>query len=356
MIIGPKQPDENIAAYYASTFAMQLLLCAVLAALIGAGSAILVLWFPSVVPASIILPLLLTVLFSQIQDYLRRYSFTVHSLTKPFLQDTTRYTVQLGLLWAASAGLFGWKLDVPSGLWICAVAAAVSSVLFWQSLPGWSVARGEVVKSAQRNLSFAGWQLGSALLQWLSSSILSLISGALLGVAAVGALRASQTLLGVTNIFFQAAENIVPQIASRRFVKSGKAGLRFLVWRLFIAGNVVTIAALLVLGIPGEAWLSTIFGPAYRGYGFVVSGLAVGLVLAGGAAPLRYALSTIEDARGIFLGYAVSALASVLSSYTLIATFGLYGALASFIASQAIMLAVFWVLARSVLKREEHPA
>jgi hypothetical protein len=70
-------------------------------------------------------------------------------------------------------------------------------------------------------LEMSRWLTGSALLTWTSSNLFVIAAPVYYGAAAAGVLKASQNLMGVTHVWFQGLDNVVPVETARRLREGG---------------------------------------------------------------------------------------------------------------------------------------
>ena len=338
MSVGPKQPPAEAPAWYAATFLQQLALAGVLSVAMAAvwlADALLAFGWNWIALAG---PLALCVPVIQVQDFLRRYNFVLKRPGIVFASDCVRNGGQLVLLVVLlQAG--PPNADVSLVLLAIAICALGGIGVFAVSMPPLCWGRAQFGRVARHHARLSGWLLGSSLLQWLSGQLFIIVGGAMLGAAAVGAMKAAQNLVAVTHVFFQAADNIVPPRAARIFHRDGQAGLDRFVRILLLAGGAVTALVCLTLAVPAQWWLRLLFGPEYADYGWLVAAFAVSYLLWALSMPLRYAFVTIENTRPIFSGYVLTSLFTVVGCYPMIDWLGLQGAMAGIIATQAIMLA-----------------
>jgi O-antigen/teichoic acid export membrane protein len=74
------------------------------------------------------------------------------------------------------------------------------------------------------------WQHGrnllpSYLLEWVRTQGFIILGGLLIGVQAVGAIRAAQNIMGPLNVFYQAIDNIFPIEGAKRLANEGKKSM-----------------------------------------------------------------------------------------------------------------------------------
>ncbi len=338
--IGPKQPAADLPAYYGAVIAQQAVfsLCAfaVLFATIEASPLV----FPDWGLGGLGLPLASAAVAFQCQDFLRRYLFTRGRAAHAFVNDGVRYFGQLAILtWLFLS--FPDRRESESALWVIAGAAAAAAChgVFLVERMAW--APGALRATAARHWHFSRWLAGSAAMQWVTANLFLLAAGALLGTAAVGALRAAQTLLGPCNILFQGLDNVVPARAAWHFQHGGKAALVGYMKKIGLVFGLVTTAIAAVAAVASDFWIGLAYGGEYVGYGYLVQWYAVMYVVALITLPLRAGLRAIEHTQAIFWGHLWMTLFSVIFSYPLIKYFDLPGVVIGMLVIYVILITAF---------------
>ncbi|MFB8791752.1 MAG: hypothetical protein U7123_23640 [Potamolinea sp.] len=124
MSIAPQaSSDVERTNYFQGIFTLQLLFSFILSlivAVLGIGADI---WVPSWKVGESILPLALSILFFQLQDWLRRYYFISGKGKAVFINDVVSYGGQIALLFLLYR--FG-KLDITNAFWAIAVSSATA--------------------------------------------------------------------------------------------------------------------------------------------------------------------------------------------------------------------------------------
>lgn len=349
MTIGPKQTAGDASAYYAVVLVHQCILAAAASGLVlllvGNGG----LFGLPEAATQLALPIALATLLVQLQEFLRRYNFTLGASERVAIADMVRYGGLIGtMLIAVTTSPKMPGVDLV--LYLVAASAGVSALTMLAGRPelqGWSQQFAAVTR---RHARFSRWAVGSALLFWTTGNIVVVAAGALLGAHAAGALKAGQALMAVTHVFFQTAESVIPPRAARIFHQGGKSALRDFTRRVMIVGAVVTGIACVLLALPGEFWLAALFGADYAGYGFLVAGFGLYYFLSACVQPLRWALQAAEATRADFIAYAAGAAFTLITCYPLVNAFGLAGAIICIIGSQALMLVWLFFQYRSFMR------
>ncbi len=327
MSIGPKQSAAELPAYYGAVILQQAVFSFFAFMVLLAAATASSLLFPDWSLGSLGLPLACAAVAFQCQDFLRRYLFARGRPAQAFINDAVRYLGQLAvLIWLFWS--FPEQRHSESALWVIAGTAAAAAFLgiFLVERIAWAP---EALRAtAVRHWRFSRWLAGSAVLQWVTANLFLLAAGALLGTAAVGALRAAQTLLGPCNILFQGLENVVPARAAWHFQHGGRAALLGYMKKVGLVFGLVTAAIAVVAAAAPEFWLGLAYGDEYVGYGYLVRWYGVIYLLAFLGVPFRAGLRAIEDTRSIFLSTALASVVGVAVVYPLLAEFEVIGAVA----------------------------
>ena len=341
MSLGPKQRGGETAPYYAAVAMHQMALCVIFGVcvmlILPLERSLGLRWMQ----ANVVVALAICVVVVQCYEFLRRYNFVIQRPRTVFLNDLLRNGLQLTTLTVWS--IYGPRVGVAGVLLAIAVCSTMGILAFLRSAPPLLSDLRGVRMIVNRHVHFSKWLVGSALLQWTTANFIVVASGVLLGPVAVGALKASQTLVGVTHVFFQAADNVLPVHAARIYEVGGQQALRAFMMRLFLVGGSGTALVCLALAIPARQWLTLLFGQGYAEYSLVVVGFACAYFLLACTMPLRFAFLAMEKTRPIFIGYIFSTIFTLFAFYPLIQLFGIYGAVSGIAITEAIMLIVLLV-------------
>ena len=279
------------------------------------------------------LPLACAAVAYNTQEFLRRYFFCVGRAVYGFKTDLLRYIGQLAAF-VVLAQLI--ELDVRTVLWVmsaCAIVAIVPYVRRFEPV-GWE--RGHLHSTILRHWKFSKWLTFGSIITWASGSIYFVIAGALLGASAVGVLKATQTLLRVSNIVFFGFDNFAPVHAARHYHEDGATALTRYLWRLAAAVLVLTCGIAIATAVAPEFWLGIAFGSEYAGYGYLVQLWAVTYLILAFNIPLRAGLCAVERTKSIFVASLLSSLFAGASAYVLVAQFELIGVIVGILATYGI--------------------
>jgi len=340
MSIGPKQSEARRLGYFGCVFTQMSAFAIASTVIVMIGAYLSGNFFPEWHISAIAIPLALATAAYQVRDFVRRYLFTRGRAFVALLFDTTTFGIQLGLLsWVAYYG----QLRVADALWIVLVSTIIGLPVIAGDVWSMSVRRKNLLVIARRHWRFSRWLGASALLQVVSSQMFLIATGLLLGTAAVGALRASQNLLGLAQILFFGLQNMIPIRAGRHFREGGVRALVRYIKRVAGALELATATIVLTFAVVPEFWLHLFFGSQFTGIGHLVRWYAVTYLVVALAFPLNAGLWALETARPIFISYVAATSFGLAAAYPLLTNFGVVGAAAGVLMTQFIMVAVLLI-------------
>ena len=193
------------------------------------------------------------------------------------------------------------------------------------------------------NLNFGKWLCFTGIFIWFNGNFLLLIATGILGNFVAGAVRAINNLFGPISILFQTIENYVPVRAANILgTKGHKSMIDYLVkqakWTFLIF-----LPISLVVSFGSGVIISALFGDSYLPYKSIIPFIITAQLLGFYVRYFNIALRTLKHTVPIFLGYAITALISVLCSNFLIKTFGFLGFGIGIILFQVTLIGfLFW--------------
>jgi O-antigen/teichoic acid export membrane protein len=339
MSIGPIQTRIKIERYIGCVFTAQLGF-AFICTLLLAGLLGIFRFRDSTVTPRLILAVISTNLSYLIQDFTRRVFFYQQRVTAALITDCISYVGQLTLVGL----LYRFRhVSVENVLWSNAFTSVLAFAVTAIYLPSPLVRSEFFLPVIRRNWQSARYLLAATLLQWTSGNFFVLIAPVFLGVSAVGAMRACQSIMNMTNVWMQGLENSLPSEASGILTSQGVPALRKYILRaLAMLGGLTLLVVGVVITAP-EFYLRIIYGSHLAGYGFVLRAFAILSLLTVVTLPLRAGLRSIEDTRPIFVGYILTTAYSILSAPLLARTFGLHGLMVGLIGTQVLLVPLLTV-------------
>ncbi|MGD0800375.1 MAG: hypothetical protein ABR906_03585, partial [Terracidiphilus sp.] len=216
--VGPKQEEKDRPSYFGAVFFQELVLVSFSFILVFVALRISSGFFPSADLQRLALPLAVSAFAYQMQDFVRRYFFVTHQSRRAFADDILSYLTQLPILFLLHRE---GHLTSATALWVMAGTSLLGLVPGWLWMEPLEFHRRQIGVVARRHWRISRWLGGSSLLQWSSSNLFVIAAPVYYGVAAAGVLRASQNLMGVTHIWFQGLDNVVPVQTARRLREGG---------------------------------------------------------------------------------------------------------------------------------------
>jgi O-antigen/teichoic acid export membrane protein len=321
MSIGPKQAEKELQQYYGAVFSQQLLwsgLCVISIFSCTWGSQFFVDWQIH----KLAVPLGATLLAVQSQDFLRRYFFVRERAALAFANDSISYLGRLLLL----VVFFKFRiLDINEVLWLIACSSGLATVIGYFKTERLIYHRTYVYKMLKKHWHFSKWLIVSALLQWTSGNFFLVAAGSILGVFAVGAIKAAQNIIGITHILFQAMENFVPSKAANAFTKEGAPGLLKYLRGISWYGGLFIAAIAFFAAIFSDFWFKCVYGNEFLNYSYLLKWFSLIYFAGFFVIPLSAGLRAIEKTKSLFSSFFLMSLVSVLLAYPLVTYFGLNG-------------------------------
>jgi O-antigen/teichoic acid export membrane protein len=332
MSIGAKQHDRDADRYFGVVVIHEMIFSCLAAVAIY----IVVIWMalPSGTPA--IVPLAAGAAGGAYlaQDFTRRCLFARLCAHAVFITDAVNQLTKLALIawiWRGRA------LDIETTFWVLAASAAVSvatgslfsGTLHFDKKQFWPITK--------RQWRSARWLTGTAIMQWATSNSPFVITGSLLGPAAVGALRAATTILGVINISREAIENILPQRAGRALATGGPPALRSLLIATALLSMGFGVLVVLALSVFGGNVLKLVYGPGFAQYGFVVGLLSLAFPLWLLNLTLICGFRALERTMPVFAAASAATALNLLLMYPAVLVFGVSGAIGVMVASDFLV-------------------
>ncbi len=347
MTIGPKFGDNNTEAssgYFNATFCQQLIFSLVAASLLALGIWLSQWFAPSWGVSELWHPFLVVTANFQVQDYLRRYFFTVQRPGLALVNDFISYGGQLlvlVMLWA------NHHLTLTNALWGIGLTSLLAIIIGFTQIKrpslklDWS--------SVSRNWQFGSWMTVSNTVQWSGSQGLILLAGVFFGPVGVGGLRAVFNLISPINVLTQGLQNYLPGTVSRiHYYSKGKGTVKYLIKLGFILVLVMSLVGL-ALTLFASNLMTLFYGSEFNKYAGLVGWQAGYIVLSGIVLPFTLFYRTIENNRKIAICMALAAPAALLTIVLLHDSLGLASIFMGLIVNQLAAI-VFLVVPTDWLK------
>ncbi len=354
MSIGPKQEEHDRSRYFGAVFFQEFVLALVCFILVFAVLLMSSRFFSHVDLHHLALPLAVSALAYQGQDFIRRYFFSIARNRCAFVDDLISYAPQLPIIFL----LHRWgHLNSTTALWAMAGTSLVGLAAGWLWIEPLKFEWQAIKSVSQRHWKISRWLTGSALLQWTSGNLFIVAAPVYYGAAAAGVLKASQNLMGVTHIWFQGLDNVVPAETALRLRKGGIASMLAYTRSILAKWGGLTLVFALILGAAPAFWLRLLYGAQMAQYGYILRLFALLYVMIFVGGPLRAGLQALEFTAPIFWSYMAMSAFAVVFAGPAAKWMGLKGSMSGLIGTQLIFQAIVasgLVIRSRKIARQEH--
>lgn len=286
----------------------------------------------------------------QLQEFGRRVLYTEGRIGSALLNDALSYggqIVALSVLWQTGS------LTGPSALYIVAVTSAAGAVLAAFQVRR-SITRGFERAPLSLTWRFGRWLGAGEVAYWIASQSFLYLAGAVVGAAASGALKASQTLLGPLSVFLAFFSTSLPI----RFARADAAGgteLHDEVKRAWAIMLPIGAAYCLLTALFARSLLHLVYGSGYARYAGTVRLIALYYLVLTAANVVVGCLSGVQRTKQVFRANACAAIFSVAGGWLLVRGFGVNGAALGLIGGVVVTLAVCAPAYRAVVDERATP-
>ncbi len=335
MSIGPKQTPSEAPAYFGAVIVQQLIFSFLAALMVFLSVKLGGIYFTDWKLDKLAVPLASALFFFLLQDFLRRYFFTRGKAATAFINDIVSYLGQLLLL----GGLTKiYQLDGAIALWIIALTSAVAVIVGILTLGTVTFDRTLYWPVTVRHWQSSSWITVSGLLQWVGSQGVIAITGAMLGAASLGGIRAVLNLVAPVNIIMQAMQNTLPVGASKALHNQGHEGLVRYLKRQTINIVIVVSAISLLATVFSGMLIELIYGQSFVAFSYLVKWQSLYVILGALIAPLLIYFRAIERTRSFFSCAAVATIFSLTAMMLFIKRFQEGAVYAGLLCNQVVML------------------
>jgi len=337
MSIGPKQARDDRPTYYGAVFFQELVLVSLCFVVVLAGVRIFGGDFGTVDVRHLAFPLAMAAFAYQMQDFVRRYFFATTQGRRAFLVDLLSYVPQLPILFALHVTA---HLNSRTALWALSGTSLLGLAAGWLWVEPLRFQWPRVKAVSAHHWKISRWLGISAVLQWTSGNLFILAAPLYFGVAAAGVLKASQNLMGVTHVWFQGLDNVVPAETARRLHEKGVRPMLAYTRSILLKWGGLTLLFALIMGAAPGLWLRLVYGPQMVQYSYILRLYALLYVLIFLGGPLRAALQAIEFTVPIFWSYLAMTIFSVALAGPMAKWLKLSGVMLGLLGSQILFQSI----------------
>ncbi len=312
---------DDRSSFVRGVFGIQLIFCAVASLAATTATAIYLTLDRSGIPGGLLLPFGAAVTFFLLQDWLRRYYFTIGKAMASLWNDAISYLGQVIVLCAL---WFAHWLTINSAFWTVAATSAIAFAT-GATLERLKCNRTDTKNSWRRTRALS-IQLGIAnQMQWLVYQGAMLVGAVVAGSQAAGGVRATQNVIGPVNIAFQAMENIVPIRAAEEMRRGGIQKAAAFLFRFGTAGFFCLLLLFSAASLVSGKFLALFYGHELRIYAGVLNLQMLYFLLAWPIRQLTFLFRTMESIRPILISSILAAVMSLALVYPMVTSYGALG-------------------------------
>ncbi|HMD77936.1 MAG TPA: hypothetical protein VKG86_11245 [Terracidiphilus sp.] len=340
MSVGPKQEEKNRPSYFGAVVFQELVLVSFCFVLVFAALKVSSNYFPHADLQRLALPLAVSAFAYQMQDFIRRYFFATRQSRYALVDDALSYLTQLPILFLLHrAG----DLNSATALWVMAGTSIFGMVAGWFWMEPIEFKWEWIRAISRRHWRISRWLGASALLQWTSGNLFVIAAPVYYGAAAAGVLRASQNLMGVTHVWFQGLDNVVPVETARRLREGGVHSMLAYTRSILLKWGGLTLLFATVMAVAPGFWLRLTYGSEMAQYGYILRlyALIYFLIFVGG--PLRAGLLAMEFTVPIFWSYLAMTSFAIVFAFPMAKWLGLSGSLLGVLGTQILFQSIVGV-------------
>jgi|GEM_PF-6296305 len=190
-----------------------------------------------------------------------------------------------------------------------------------------------------------------------ANQVVAIIVAAVAGSAALGGLRAVQTLFGPAQLVAASGDSVSLPTASRQYASGGHRGLTSFQLRYGTILAVVLGLYALPLWVAHTTIIRVVLGPRFLPYGNLMLPLALALVMTAGSTSGSLGLRAVLAGRQLAAVETSASVVQIATIATLLHFYGLIGAAWGILITSVFYLTAVWgmyrVVARSAMRRVE---
>jgi O-antigen/teichoic acid export membrane protein len=333
-------------------FGVQLIFCVIASVATLAAALVYILLNRGAGMGGVVPAFVVAVVAYLMQDWLRRYYFTVGKAGASVWNDSVSY---LGQVLALCLLVRAHRLTIESAFWVIAVTSMVAFAL-GAALEHLRVDLAET-RDAWRQAREISVELGIAnQLQWLVYQGAMLVGASVAGAQAAGGVRATQNVIGPVNIAYQAMENIVPIRAAEEMRRGGIRRAAAFLFRFGSVGFAFLLVLFSIASFFSSRFLVFFYGHQLSAYTGVLNLQMLYFLLAWPVRQLTFLFRTIRNATPILISSIVAAVISISFVYPMVRYFGALGIVMAALTGQIgnlLYLVFAWARIDSMTKDAE---
>lgn len=291
--------------------------------------------------------------FLVLQDFWRFAAFSKNRARTAVVNDALWAVVQGGCLLVLldssrvtpAAAIAAWGAGAGAG--------ALLGMAQFNLIPSF---RRPTLEWARHIARWSGWFGAASLLYMGSNQLVAIMVATWAGPAALGGLRAVQTLLGPGQLVAMSSESVALPAGSRTYAARGRNGLtRFMAgYGALLTAVLASYGALLFIG--RDEVLRRVLGSEFVAYADLVLPLALGLIATAWSFSGALGLRSMLSGRRLAQGEGIAACTQVAIIGVLLHFYGVEGAAWGVLFASLLHSAAMWLMYRRTAVRRRRPA
>ncbi len=276
----------------------------------------------------------MAVFFYHMQDYFRRYFFSLKKFSEAFIVDIITYGTRLIIF---GIFLFIQSIEMDTVFLIYTITFVLGTIYGFVKYE-YKINMKAFKSDFYEQWNMAKWLVLSGIMQWSSINLFLLFSSFILGPTALGAIRIGQNIISAFNVILQGIENFIPIDATQIYVRSGIKGLFKFIEKVSLWGLGCIMIFIFFIIFFAKDIIRILYGEEYVNYDYVVKWYAIILIFMFLLSIFRILLRTLEKTKIWFKAYLITSVFSVIAVYPFVKYFNVKGALFGILLSHIILI------------------
>jgi len=258
----------------------------------------------------------------QIQQFIRRILLSKGKLLNVTINDFLCYFILIALIFYFN---FFNELTLHKIFIFYSISFGFGILIALPIIQSFNYKLINILDDFKQNFVISKWLALSSLFSWFSGSFWVLNVGLVLGPVVLGAIRASQSIVMIINLFFQVLENIIPKETSKIYIEKGKKEmLRYLFNfnKIFFLLIFLFITFIIIFS---KQILTILYGIDLIQYNYLVIYFAISIPIIALRYLPEYGMRTMGNTAPIFIAYLFSGSIAIIFSKIIIENYQLQG-------------------------------
>jgi len=345
----PKQNTSNINFFYGGVFNQQLIFTIIMFFITYFVLKFFGDYIISYQIEKYYLSYSLLIVVTQLHQFLRRLLFSKKLYFRGTLCDFITYFSLISFMIYLK---YVNGLTLETVVWSFVFAFTVGITINFPIIFSLNYKLTNTYEAIRENWLIAKWMLLTSILQWFAGSLWVVNAGLILGPYMLGVIRACQIGLSISNIIFQAIENIIPRKTSKKFISGGVKEMQLYLKKFTQKGFIIITLITLLIIIFAKFLLNFFYGVETSNYYQILIFISVIIPINFLQCAPTYGLRTLSKTKPIFMSFLFSSVFALLTSKLIITHFGIEGFIFGLYVTQIIITCILHIGYSRNLKTE----